>query len=140
MTVILAAIRRQSRPAVRFASFAVSWVSSGTRVQEDGRLVLITSIAMGLSLAGGLLLRAPQTLQCAIFAPNGLRHFLKMQYADQTFRGLYTWNAFDATLLIPYFAVMIVLAVYGVHRYQLVYLYYKHRKDHQPDPPGYFAE
>jgi cellulose synthase/poly-beta-1,6-N-acetylglucosamine synthase-like glycosyltransferase len=80
-------------------------------------------------------------LSLAFFAPqSGWRHFLKTQYADQTFRGLYTWNAFDATLLLPYFAVMIVLAVYGIHRYQLVYLYYKHQKNYNPDPPSKFAE
>ncbi|WP_263357622.1 cellulose synthase family protein [Acidicapsa ligni] len=75
------------------------------------------------------------------FAPqSGFRHFLKTQYADQTFKGLYTWNGFDAALLLPYFAVMIVLAIYGVHRYQLVYLYFKHRKDYHPEPPGKFTE
>jgi cellulose synthase/poly-beta-1,6-N-acetylglucosamine synthase-like glycosyltransferase len=80
-------------------------------------------------------------LQLALFAPqNGLRHFLKMQTADQPFRGLYTWNVFDATLLIPYFAVMIVLAIYGIHRYQLVYLYYKHKKDYNPNPLAHFDE
>ena len=63
-----------------------------------------------------------------------------MQYADQTFKGLYRWNGFDAALLIPYFAVMIVLAIYGVHRYQLVYLYFKHRKNANPEPPGHFTE
>ena len=82
----------------------------------------------------------PVSLHLALYAPNGLRHFLKSQYADQTFKGLYTWNAFDAALLIPYFAVMIVLAIYGIHRYTLVYLYYKHRKNYQPDPPAYFDE
>ena len=82
----------------------------------------------------------PVSLHLALYAPNGFRHFLKSQYADQTFKGLYTWNAFDAALLIPYFAVMIVLAIYGVHRYTLVYLYYKHRKNYQPDPPAYFEE
>ena len=82
----------------------------------------------------------PVSLHLALYAPNGFRHFLKSQYADQTFKGLYTWNAFDAALLIPYFAVMIVLAIYGVHRYTLVYLYYKHRKNYQPDPPAYFDE
>ncbi|WP_263354135.1 cellulose synthase family protein [Acidicapsa acidisoli] len=80
-------------------------------------------------------------LHLALFAPqNGWRHFLRSQYADQTFKGLYTWNAFDATLLIPYFAVMIILAIYGIHRYTLVYLYYKHKKDYNPNPPGYFDE
>jgi cellulose synthase/poly-beta-1,6-N-acetylglucosamine synthase-like glycosyltransferase len=76
------------------------------------------------------------------FAPqNGLRHYLKaMQATDQTFKNLYHWNPFDAALLIPYFAVMILLAVYGLHRYTLVFLYYKHAKNHRPDPPRHFDE
>ncbi len=73
---------------------------------------------------------------------NDFRHFLKAQYGDQTFRSIqgFSWNAFDAWLLIPYFMVMIILAVYGVHRYQLVYLYFKHRKDYNPNPPMHFDE
>jgi cellulose synthase/poly-beta-1,6-N-acetylglucosamine synthase-like glycosyltransferase len=75
------------------------------------------------------------------FAPqNGLRHYLKMQYADQTFKGLYHWNPFDAALLIPYFLVMLVLAAYGVHRYTMCYQYFKHRKNYNPNPPGLFEE
>jgi cellulose synthase/poly-beta-1,6-N-acetylglucosamine synthase-like glycosyltransferase len=88
-----------------------------------------------------VLLKLPGMLSTAAFAPqNDFRHFLKRQYADQTFQGLYHWNAFDAAWLIPYFTVMIILAIYGAHRYQLVYLYYKHRKDYNPNPPGYFEE
>jgi cellulose synthase/poly-beta-1,6-N-acetylglucosamine synthase-like glycosyltransferase len=76
-----------------------------------------------------------------IFAPqNGLRHYLKMQYADQTFKGLYHWNLFDAAVLLPYFAVMIVLALYGVHRYTMCYLYFKYRKNYNPNPPMHFDE
>jgi len=72
---------------------------------------------------------------------NGLRHYLKaMQNTDQTFRGLYHWNWFDLALLIPYFAVMIALSVYGVHRYTMVYRYYKNRKNYQPNPQRYFEE
>src|SRR3989440_4233757 len=43
-------------------------------------------------------------------------------------------------LLIPYFIVLILLASYGVHRYVLVYLYYKNRKNRTVDPPGHFSE
>ncbi|MEI9968444.1 MAG: hypothetical protein WDM87_07395 [Terracidiphilus sp.] len=44
------------------------------------------------------------------FAPeSGFRHYLRMQYEDQTFKGLYHWNLFDAAVLLPYFAVMILL-------------------------------
>jgi cellulose synthase/poly-beta-1,6-N-acetylglucosamine synthase-like glycosyltransferase len=82
----------------------------------------------------------PQAL-LAFASQNGLRHYLKaMRETDITFQHLYHWNAFDAALLLPYFAVMILLAVYGVHRYTLVYLYYKHRKKYRPDPPAQFDE
>jgi cellulose synthase/poly-beta-1,6-N-acetylglucosamine synthase-like glycosyltransferase len=76
------------------------------------------------------------------FAPqNGLLHYLKaMRSTDKTFKGLYHWNSFDAALLLPYFAVMIVLAIYGVHRYTLVYLYFKYRKNYIAEPPLHFEE
>ncbi len=50
------------------------------------------------------------------------------------------WNWFDAALLIPYFAVMIILALYGVHRYTLCYLYFKYRKNYNPNAPCHFDE
>ena len=76
------------------------------------------------------------------FAPqNGLRHYLKaMQQTDITFKHLYHWNSFDAALLLPYFAVMILLAIYGVHRYTLVYVYFKYSKNYHPVPPAHFEE
>ncbi len=71
---------------------------------------------------------------------RGLSHYFKTHYADHTFEHLYKWNAFDTALLIPYFVVMVILAFYGLHRYQLVYLYYKHRKNKVTGPPQHFAE
>ncbi len=73
------------------------------------------------------------------FASRGVGHFFH-KLNDPTFQHLYQWNAFDATLLIPYFVVMVVLAFYGVHRYQLVWLYYRHRKKQTVEPPQHFAE
>ncbi len=74
---------------------------------------------------------------------RGVSHYLRTHYSNDPvnnpFRYLYRWNAFDTTLLIPYFVVMIVLAFYGLHRYQLVYLYYKHRKRAVTDPPSHFT-
>ena len=98
-------------------------------------------MANPLQFSAGLWHGLHTTAVAAFFAPqNGFRHFLHAQNADQPFRGLYTLNAFDASLLIPYFAVMIVLAVYGMHRYQLAWLYYKHRKNYNPEPPQHFTE
>src|ERR1700751_3384159 len=53
---------------------------------------------------------------------------------DRTFSGIYHVNAFDLMMMIPYFIVLIILAVYGLHRYWLVYDYYKYRKN-VPGPP-----
>jgi cellulose synthase/poly-beta-1,6-N-acetylglucosamine synthase-like glycosyltransferase len=76
------------------------------------------------------------------FAPQtGFRHYLKaMQDAEKTFHGLYQWNPFDLALLLPYFAVMLVLAIYGVHRYTMCYQYFKYRKNYDPNPPLHFDE
>ena len=61
-------------------------------------------------------------------ASKGFRHYLHTHYADHTFRGLYRWNLFDTSMLVPYFVVMVILAFYGIHRYQLVWLYYHNKK------------
>src|SRR5580704_12567541 len=79
-----------------------------------------------------------------LYAQRGIGHYLRTHYANDPvnnpFRYLYQWNAFDTTLLIPYFVVMILLAFYGMHRYQLVYLYYKHRDRALSEPPSRFTE
>jgi cellulose synthase/poly-beta-1,6-N-acetylglucosamine synthase-like glycosyltransferase len=96
-----------------------------------------------LNPAAGLLDRLPAQMAAhlALAPQNGLRHYLKtLQQTDQTFKGLYHWNVFDAALLIPYFAVMIVLAIYGIHRYTMCYLYFKYRKNADPQPRGHFDE
>jgi len=76
----------------------------------------------------------------ALFAARGLGPYIRSHFLDKTFQGLYQLNAFDLALLIPYFAVLIVLAFYGVHRYVLVYLYYKKRKNRTGAPAGEFAD
>jgi cellulose synthase/poly-beta-1,6-N-acetylglucosamine synthase-like glycosyltransferase len=58
---------------------------------------------------------------------------------DKTFRGLYQPNAFDLTIMLPYFAVLVVLAAYGSHRYWLVYNFFKHRHV-EPGPPPEVSE
>jgi cellulose synthase/poly-beta-1,6-N-acetylglucosamine synthase-like glycosyltransferase len=45
------------------------------------------------------------------------------------FRGLYQLNGFDLAVMIPYFLVLMILAMYGLHRYWLVYHFYKYRKN-----------
>jgi cellulose synthase/poly-beta-1,6-N-acetylglucosamine synthase-like glycosyltransferase len=52
---------------------------------------------------------------------------------DSTFKGIYQLNAFDLAVMVPYFLVLVVLAAYGLHRYVLVYNYFKYRH-HSPGP------
>ncbi len=75
-----------------------------------------------------------------MFTSRGIGSYFRQHFLDTTFKGLYQANAFDMALLIPYFVVLILLAAYGVHRYILVYLYYKHKKNRTTDPAGQFAE
>ncbi len=60
---------------------------------------------------------------------KGIGHYWRTHYGDKTFEHLYRWNLFDVCLLVPYFIVMLILAFYGIHRYQLVWLYYRNRKN-----------
>src|SRR3982751_2809880 len=48
-------------------------------------------------------------------------------------------TAVETLILAAYFFVLLILAVYGWHRYYLVYAYMKH-KGEQPMPKGSFAE
>ncbi len=75
-----------------------------------------------------------------LLVSRGFSHYMRAHYTDTTFQHLYQWNWFDSLLLIPYFVVMVILAFYGVHRYQLVWLYYKHRRNATVEPPQHFAE
>ena len=45
---------------------------------------------------------------------------------DDTFNGIYRLNAFDLSLLIPYFLVLGVLGIYGLHRYLVIWRYFHH--------------
>jgi cellulose synthase/poly-beta-1,6-N-acetylglucosamine synthase-like glycosyltransferase len=80
------------------------------------------------------------TALAAWSAPKGIGPYIRQHFLDTTFRGLYHANAFDIALLIPYFVVLILLAGYGMHRYRLVYLYYKHRDKRTGEPAAYFKE
>jgi cellulose synthase/poly-beta-1,6-N-acetylglucosamine synthase-like glycosyltransferase len=54
---------------------------------------------------------------------------------DKTFTGIYHANFFDLAMMIPYFIVLFVLALYGLHRYWLVYDYYAYSRNIPGPPP-----
>ena len=47
---------------------------------------------------------------------------------DDTFSGIYRLSFFDWSLLVPYFGMLAVLSVYGLHRYETIRRYIKHRR------------
>src|SRR5580698_2621509 len=47
---------------------------------------------------------------------------------DDTFAGIHQLSWFDWALLIPYFGILAVLSVYGMHRFETIRTYFKYRK------------
>jgi hypothetical protein len=80
------------------------------------------------------------TVYLALASPNSLSRQIRSAFTDPFSSVTYHWNWFDAVILLPYFAVMIVLALYGVHRYTMCYQYFKYKKNYNPNPPGHFAD
>jgi cellulose synthase/poly-beta-1,6-N-acetylglucosamine synthase-like glycosyltransferase len=54
---------------------------------------------------------------------------------DDTFAGVHQLAWFDWAMLIPYFTVLGILSIYGVHRYEMIRTYFKHRKNATGEPP-----
>jgi cellulose synthase/poly-beta-1,6-N-acetylglucosamine synthase-like glycosyltransferase len=61
-------------------------------------------------------------------------------YFDPTFDGIHQLNWFDWSLLIPYFTILVILSVYGMHRYEMIRGYLKHRKKLQGGPASRFDQ
>jgi cellulose synthase/poly-beta-1,6-N-acetylglucosamine synthase-like glycosyltransferase len=68
-------------------------------------------------------------------AQSSLSHYWH-KLTDRTFVNVYHANGFDLAMMIPYFIVLFVLALYGLHRYWLVYDYFMYAKNVPPPPPS----
>jgi cellulose synthase/poly-beta-1,6-N-acetylglucosamine synthase-like glycosyltransferase len=84
----------------------------------------------------------------AMVAPGPLSFFLLASTTNQmlrslfddTFAGIHQLDWFDWAMMIPYFAVLLVLSVYGMHRYEIIRTYLKYRKRLPKEPPTRFEE
>ena len=65
---------------------------------------------------------------------------LKRALFDDTFAGIYHLTPFDWSLLIPYFAILTILSVYGIHRYEVIRSFWKYRKNLPSTPPSRFEQ
>jgi cellulose synthase/poly-beta-1,6-N-acetylglucosamine synthase-like glycosyltransferase len=68
-------------------------------------------------------------LHPAIFlvSTNPVVHYILNIFRKDPFREVYRPDAFDLSILIPYFTILILLSIYGVHRYFLAYTYLKNK-------------
>ena len=86
-----------------------------------------------------MLLPSPVTGFFLFAAPSFATQFVN-GLRDDTFSGIYQLSFFDWALLVPYFAILIVLSVYGLHRYETIRVYMKHRKKLLKEPLQRFAQ
>src|SRR5215471_2561009 len=59
---------------------------------------------------------------------------------DDTFAGIHQLSWFDWALLVPYFVILGILSIYGLHRFDTIYSYFKHRKKAVDQPPRQFSD
>jgi cellulose synthase/poly-beta-1,6-N-acetylglucosamine synthase-like glycosyltransferase len=80
----------------------------------------------------------PVSLPLALVVPPSATQRLIQRLSDNTFAGIHQLAWFDWAMLIPYFAILVVLSVYGLHRYEVIRTYFKHRKNAVTEPPVRF--
>ena len=69
-------------------------------------------------------------LPAFLFAANTPSFGAKVWIAlnDNTFKGIHRLQLFDWAIMVPYFAVLLILSMYGLHRYAMIRGYFRHRK------------
>ena len=69
-----------------------------------------------------------------LLAPTVTQRLLRRAFAETPFADVHRLVWFDWAMLIPYFTVLVVLSVYGLHRYETIRTYFKHRKKATKEP------
>ena len=81
----------------------------------------------------------PSSIPVALLANTALSKLTQGLF-DPTFTGIHKLSWFDWMLLIPYFSILAILSVYGLHRYDTIRTYFKHRKNATTEPPRRFEQ
>jgi len=55
---------------------------------------------------------------------------------DDTFAGIHHLTFFDWAMLVPYFAILGLLSCYGMHRFEMIRGYLRHRDKVRTEPPN----
>jgi cellulose synthase/poly-beta-1,6-N-acetylglucosamine synthase-like glycosyltransferase len=59
---------------------------------------------------------------------------------DTTFAGIHQLDWFDWAMLVPYFGLLAILSIYGLHRYEMIRTYFKYRKKLPKESPTRFEQ
>src|SRR5882724_11160886 len=81
-----------------------------------------------------------QIITPAFLAASPVTDRLMRSLFDDTFTGIHTLGWFDWSLLIPYFGILAILSVYGLHRYDVIRTYFKYRKKTVTQPASRFEQ
>ncbi|HEX9763648.1 MAG TPA: cellulose synthase family protein [Candidatus Acidoferrales bacterium] len=65
---------------------------------------------------------------------NALVRYVRFLTEKDPFWHLYEPTWFDVFVLVPYFAILLTLSFYGLHRYKMIYLYKRHAGRRPPEP------
>jgi cellulose synthase/poly-beta-1,6-N-acetylglucosamine synthase-like glycosyltransferase len=74
------------------------------------------------------------SIPLALLASHSMGAKWSRMFAETPFAGIHQMVWFDWAMLIPYFSVLIVLSVYGIHRYEVIRTYFKYRKKATQEP------
>jgi cellulose synthase/poly-beta-1,6-N-acetylglucosamine synthase-like glycosyltransferase len=81
----------------------------------------------------------PGSIPLALLAA-GLTDRLARSFWNDPFLGIHQLSWFDWSLLIPYFGLLGVLSIYGLHRYDIIRTYFKYRNNATKEPAQRFQQ
>src|SRR5262245_20584062 len=62
-----------------------------------------------------------------LVAPSAAARLVRGMF-DDTFSGIHRLSWFDWAILAPYFTILVILSIFGMHRYEVIRTYFKLRK------------
>ena len=115
-------------------------VGPGEICYHDGADRPVPSTSLSATACGNLNMVLPSFLLFALLAPRSAAERISQMFAETPFAGIHQLAWFDWAMLIPYFTVLAILSVYGLHRYEIIRTYFKHRKNATDEPPRRFEQ
>src|SRR6476646_2587091 len=82
----------------------------------------------------------PPDLLLALLVNRSPTQRLIQNILNNPFAGIHQLAWFDWAMLIPYFTVLFILSIYGLHRYDIIQTYFKHKKKRTLEPAKRFEQ